>query len=238
VATTVTVTAKKVSVITGRPIKFQAQVSPNVDGKTKTTGTVTWTVTGVDGSTVTCDPATSLFTVTKSGRASCGIDAATLAGASAPYTATATYSGDDTFEGSSGSFSEGVSPANSHAKLSFEEPPANGAATTVDVNVTGGAATGLITGQATFSVDAFTFKGVKAINCDGDKLYNIQTLTDGTESATASCTLEAGWLTLPAVTNQDKNPKAFYSIVATISSTSTLSFTTVTARKTGHIKSA
>lgn len=99
-ATSTTVTARMPTVYSGRPAAFRAQVSPTKVGKTKITGSFTWTVTGHDGTVIPCSSASPL---NNGGKSTCKFFKATLLAAASPLTMTAAYSGDAIFAASSDS---------------------------------------------------------------------------------------------------------------------------------------
>ncbi len=107
--TTMTVTSSRpdaTTALTGSSVTFRAQLAPTiVPPRVHITGTVAWTVTGNDGSTITCGKTTPLR---NNGRVTCKVGPGQIQASASPYTVTASYSGDANFQASSGTFSQTV----------------------------------------------------------------------------------------------------------------------------------
>lgn len=210
-ATTVSVTAKNPTVITGHEVIFHAVVTPVSPGMAKPTGTVTWTLTGTGGGSVSCASSSGLGT---NGKASCTVAKAALLGAYSPFTITASYSGDSNYASNSGSLVEGVTPSRTHLKISLSATPTNGGSTTVEALVTAGSATSAISGNVTFAVaSSLSAKGVKAY-CEGTLLPASANNSQPVVSGAATCTLPAGWFEVPPVTGADTHPRGRWVISA------------------------
>ncbi len=231
-ATTLTVTANHPAITTGKAEAFSVVISPAIVGTTKITGTVSWTVTGRDGSSIPCSVQSAL---TSSGKAKCTVGTDLLLPQSSPYTAVATYSGDATFAGGTGSTSVSVSAASTHLKLSLSAKPTNGAATTVTATVAGGSAGALLAGNVVFTLSSQDHASGVAVRCAGSATppaaNNLQPLVN----QVAVCNLPAGWMVLPKVTASDPKPSNGWSVSAVYNGNS--SFTTSFATKSGTAKS-
>jgi hypothetical protein len=209
IATSTVVTTTKPTVTSGRAAIFHAQVSPSKVGKTRITGTVTWTVTGTGGTTVPCT-ATAL---TVNGKALCRVELGQFLAANSTYTVTATYSGDANFESSSGSAVETVTTATTTLRLNVPKP-SSGSPTTITALVISGGGTSAITGSVTFSIVAgSSTKGVAAL-CAGPNPNARANNTVPLTGNSATCSLPAGWIVVPSPTNIDKRPATKWSVAA------------------------
>lgn len=163
--TTTTVTATSPA-FTGEPITFTATVTHN---SAVPTGTVTFTITGADSSTPSCDGGnTATLSPATSGSgavAQCTISAGLVAAAS-PYAVTAVYSGDDTYAPSTGTLSKVIHLGPTTTVVtSSSNPTVTGQAVSFSavVNATS-PATGAPTGSVTFSIVG---AGAATASCDG-----------------------------------------------------------------------
>jgi hypothetical protein len=229
--TSMTVTANKTTLTSGQPVSFSALVSPAKVGKTKITGTVTWTVTGADGSVIPCTTPPVLST---GGKSSCKIAKGILLAGSAPFTAVADYSGDATFAPINASTSVDVTAGLTRVVLAFSAVPTGGAATTVTATVTDGPATALLSGNVVFTISSqFHAAGVSA-RCTGTQtpvaLNNVQPLTGGV----ATCNLPAGWMVLPKLSKSTPKPSTGWSVTAVYNGNA--SFSTAFKLKQGTAK--
>lgn len=210
-ATTLTVTASHPTTTTGKPENFAAVVAPALAGTTKITGSVSWSVTGRDGTSIPC---TVLKALNSSGTSKCSIGKQVLLADDSPYTAVATYSGDGTFLASSGSASVSVAPTTTHVRLALDAKPTSGSATTVTATVVGGSATPLVGGSIVFTVSSQLHTNGVAVRCTGTltpaSANNIKPLV----SQVAVCDLPAGWMVLPKVTTANSKPTDGWSVSA------------------------
>lgn len=205
-ATTLTLTGSQTSIVTGKQVTFTATISPAKVGTEKISGSVDFTITGADGSTVTCSSITAL---SPGGNSRCKVDKGVLLAGSAPYSVTASYGGSvsGTFGPSSGSTSLAVSATTTRTKMVLDATPVSGAATTVTATVVDGPATALLSGNVVFTVTSqYHGAGVKVL-CSGG---NVQALSAGT----ATCSLPAGWMMVPKVSRTVPKPSGAWSISA------------------------
>ena len=212
--TSLSVTGSQTAVATGRPVSFLAVLTPAEVGKEKIRGSVDFTITGRDGSTVSCGKVTSL---TKDGMSRCIVAPGTLLAGSAPYAIVASYAGSPsgTFGPSSGSTTLGVTTARTRVKVSLGGKIVSGAATTVVAKVISGLANPLISGTVVFTVSSEYHTSGVVVRCSGDVVpppasNNIVTLT----GQTATCNLPAGWMTVPKVSGANPRPSGAWSISA------------------------
>jgi hypothetical protein len=177
---TVTISAKANPTVTAAGATFTAEVAAAAPATGQPTGTVAWTITSATGANVKCTSSTS--TVNKStGAATCDVAAKKLFAASGPYTVVAAYSGDGTFAGSSGSFTQNVSKAGSKVAVSVTGPTRSGSTATIRATVTGvPSSAGTPTGTVAFSV---TSEQGAAIACSGGNTVDLSS------SGAASCTI-------------------------------------------------
>jgi large repetitive protein len=234
-STSVAITSSKMSpkvAYTGSSVTFRAQVSPNlIAPKTHITGTVAWTITGSDGSAVTC---AKTYRFANPGRSTCIVKGGQLLASASPYTVTATYSGDANFATSTTSFSQPVVPKTSTLRIHFSSPPASDTATSVTVAVKGGTATSLLGGTVYFSVTGTGSTSI--VSCTNGTTVPHSGATksfvlgsNGDPSNEATCTLPAGWLILQGVAPGRHHPKAFWSV--TVSYLGNTNFTQVIQRQ-------
>lgn len=231
-ATTLTVTASKTSLVSGQAVNFVALVAPSKIGKTKITGSVTWTVTDHNGTSYPCS---TLVPLSGGGKSRCMLARGILLAGDAPFTATATYSGDANFASSEGSATSAATVATTRAKIALSAVPTSGAATAITVTVSDGPATALIEGQVVFTVTSSNHQAGVAVRCSGTATpvasNNIKTLS----SQVAVCNLPAGWLLVPKVTTINPRPFATWSVSAVYNGNT--SFTTSYSFKQGMVRS-
>lgn len=211
VPTTVTVTANQTSILTGRSVSFNALVAPSSMGKTKISGTVTWTVTGTNGTVVPCS---SVSTFSKGGKSRCKIDKGILLAGFTPFTATASYSGDANFAASSGSGTLDVTPTSTRVKIALNATPTSGAATTVTVTVVDGPATSLLAGNVVFAINSQYHSPGVSTTCTGSLSPPSANNVVALSGQTAVCQLPAGWMIVPKVTVFNPRPYDGWSISA------------------------
>jgi hypothetical protein len=220
-ATTITVTSSKMSpkvASTGSAVTFRAQVTPNlIAPKTHITGTVAWTITGSDGSTVACNQVSRFA---NSGKSTCIVKGNQLLASASPYTATAAYSGDANFAPISGSFSQPVVAKTTSLRIHWGMPPTSDAPGSVTVAVTGGTATKLLGGTVYFSVTGTG--STSLVSCSNGTPVPHAGATrsfvlgsNGDASNQATCTLPAGWLVLQGTAPGRHHPKAFWTVTVT-----------------------
>lgn len=221
--TTMVVTSKQASIVSGRLATFKAVISPNKVGKTAITGSVTWTITGNDGSSVSC---TSTNKFGASGTSLCKVGTGVLVAAASPYTVTASYSGDANFAPVAESIPFTVTAATTRMTLKYGKPH-DSTSTTIVATVSSGPGSAAVSGNVTFAVAAsFSAKGVKPF-CEGTNpspsANNTQPLVNGK----ATCVLPAGWLAVQAPSTANKHPKTRWTISASYGgNTSFLPFAT------------
>jgi hypothetical protein len=215
-ATTVTVTSSKPTALTGAELTFRAMITPNlIAPRTHITGTVTWTITGSDSTTVPCQKS-SVVTVKNSGRVSCRVNKALLQAEASSYTVQASYSGDSNFAPGVGTLSQTVTIKQPNMIIRFPEGPSNGGPSIVTATVTGGVGSPLLTGNVIFSIAS----NVATACTNGSTVphstaKSIALGSDGSNANVATCQLPAGWITVPPSSNADKHPKTRWTITAT-----------------------
>ena len=183
-ATSVTVTSSNIAPLsTGDDDRFTATVADPLHSGEALSGSVSFTFTGRDGTTVTC-PNPSYALNRSTDQASCHVPRWEFLGASGPYTASATYSGNTNFAPSTGTLSLPVTPRASRTGVTVTGLVAAGSAT----SFTATAKTPLNgpdpTGSVTFTIAA---TGATAPTCTGGDTVS---LTAGSDTAT--CQLPVG----------------------------------------------
>ncbi len=230
-AATTTTVSGPASLATGHPVTFTAAISPSKTTApvVKATGTVTFTITGRDSSTVSCSGGTNAVALNGSGKAVCKIASGVLVASATPYSVAAAYSGDANFGPSTGSLSQTVSLAASHLKLTYDAKPTSGSATTFTATVTGGGAGSLPTGNVQFSVSAVPAPGNSSLlKCTGGNAQALAPSSDPTPLAEATCVLQAKWFKVPAATKTDPHPTASWTVTASYSGDGNLNGSTAT----------
>jgi hypothetical protein len=172
--------------VTGAPVTFTATVTHGVSAVP--TGTVVFTVTGMDTTPFTCDGGNSA-TLAPNGSgpgsvATCSF-ASGLQASDSSYAVTAAYGGDGTFNGSNGLLSANINKgATSTALISSSNPTVTGQSVTYTATPTPTSpATGSPTGSVTFAING-TGGGSVACDITGD--------TVPLSAGSASCTISAG----------------------------------------------
>jgi hypothetical protein len=149
---------------TGQPVSFMAAVAPVSPSTGSPTGTVTFAITGTDGSTPSCD--TSNTQPLSGGVATCSLSSGLLASGN-PFTVAAKYSGDPDFATSTGSATEDVARAVATVSVTSSAnglPVVNGQSVSFTGTVSPPAGAGTPTGSLVFNVTASTGQ---AETCDG-----------------------------------------------------------------------
>jgi hypothetical protein len=218
-APTSTAVSAPTSLATGHAVNFTAIVTPTtaIPG-TKPTGTVTFTITGSDSSSVACAGGVSDPTVNGKGKAVCKISTGTLKASASPYSVTAVYSGDSNFAGSTGNLSQTVTAATTHIALTFSPKVTTGLATLVTATLSGGSGT-LPSGVVSFAVTSPYASKPATLYCGGVKgpRANIQALSSNGATkpqSVATCNLVAGWFNVPASSTQDPHPSSIWKVTA------------------------
>lgn len=213
--TSVTITSSKSGATTGSLVAFHAAITPVVIAPNiHITGTVAWTITGSDGSTVACNKSTNVH---GSGRVLCIVNAAQLQAAASPYAVVASYSGDANFAPSSATFSQVVASKQPGLFLHWITPPSNGGASVVSVKIKAGTGTRLVAGNVVFSIAsdavAVCTNGTAVPRSPG--AMSVALGSDGSAFNEATCSLPAGWITVPSATNHNAHPKTRWYVTAT-----------------------
>jgi hypothetical protein len=171
--------------VTGAPVTFTATVTHL---SAVPTGTVVFTVTGTDLTPFTCDGGNSA-TLSPNGSGPGSVATCSFAGglqaSDSSYAVTAVYSGDGTFNGSTGSLSANINRgATSTALISSSNPTVTGQSVTYTATVAPTSpSTGSPTGSVTFAING-TGGGSVACDITGD--------TVPLSGGSASCTISAG----------------------------------------------
>jgi hypothetical protein len=209
--TTVTVTSKQSSIASGKAVVFSATVAPSKVGAVKITGSVTWTITTLNGTPAAC---TTTVPLTAGGVSKCMIAKGVVLAANGPYTATASYSGDATFDPSSGSAAVDLTAAPTHVKLTLSATPTSGAATTVTAFIVDGPATSAIAGTVVFTITSESHAAGVAVRCTGTATPASANDIKSVVAQTAVCNLPAGWMVVPKVTVTNPKPSNTWSVAA------------------------
>lgn len=232
-ATTTTVVGPT-TLTTGHAATFTATIAPFKTPTTpvvKATGTVTFTITGSDASTVNC---TNTPALSGKGRSTCRVAAGGLLSAAAPYSVTAAYSGDGgtNFGPSSDTISQAVTAATAHVKLTVDAKPISGSASTFTATVTGRGGA-LPTGLVEFTVASDGTPAKRT--CANSAKFNTEILSPNSGTppvAQAVCSLPAGWLK----TASSADPHPSWTVVAQYQGDGNFQFG-ATATMTGTAKS-
>jgi hypothetical protein len=210
--TTTSVTATPAATTTGHAVTIAAKVAPVTTDAATLAGTVTFTITGSDSSTISCkNPAPA--PVNHAGKATCLIPAGTLLAAASPYTASGTFTPSNAnYSGSTGSTSVAVTKARTHTKLKGKPAVQNHTANVFTASIKAGGATKLIGGEVRFTVVSKPgpTNPHKLICAGGD----LQPVAVSGNVATATCSLQAGWFVVPPKTKTDKHPVGTYGVSA------------------------
>jgi hypothetical protein len=227
--TTTTVTAKPASTTTGGAVTLDAQVTPVTTNAHTPSGTVVFTITGSNASTVSCKKGNTAKV--KGGKAVCKVTAGQLEASASPYSVSGVYSGDTNFSGSTGGTSVAVSRATTKTKLTVKPAVKNDTANTFTATIKAGGGTALLAGgQVTFAVSDSPSSTGTLRKCSGG---DTQTITVKKGVATATCSLRAGWFKVPAKSKADPHPSASYNVTASVASNS--NFLGSTRSKSGMV---
>ena len=181
----------------GKPINFIATVAPVSPSVGTPTGDVVFALTGTGGGQAVCANGSTGIRLTRLHTAKCEIPSGVLVAVDSPWTITATYSGDDNFATSSGTYSQSVHPTTTQTHISSSpSPPAVSEALEITASVTVPKFAVVPTGDLTFFFatppPSGSLPGTPptplSITCNGGT--NTVGLTAGTNYAT--CTLPAG----------------------------------------------
>jgi hypothetical protein len=237
--TSVTVVSHPASTTTGRPFTISAQVLP-VTGDADTvssralfhfrahhaakaatgnasvpTGTVTFTITGSDDSTVPCKTtATNIentATISHVGKASCTVTREEVQAIDSPYTISVAYSGDPNFAGSTGTSTLDVAKAKTHTKVHVDSRPTDDSANTFTATIHGGPGGSFLSGTVNFSVAStpFTLKSLRT--CAGG---DVQPVAVTGNVGVATCVLQSGWYVVKGPTKRTPHPHGSWNVSA------------------------
>ena len=214
-ATTMTVTSSKPTASTGSEVNFRALIAPTVIApNTHITGTVTWTITGSDESTVACGRSTTI--VKNNGSVFCRVNRAVLQAAASPYTVTASYSGDSNFAPIVGTLNQTVGAKQPGLLIRLPVGPSNGGPSTVTATVSAGVGTPLLTGNVIFSISSNTSTAcTNGTPVPHSSAMSVALGSDGSNPNVATCQLPAGWITVPTATPARRHPRTRWTITAT-----------------------
>ncbi|HXZ62680.1 MAG TPA: hypothetical protein VEG62_08055, partial [Acidimicrobiales bacterium] len=141
----------------GAKATFTATLAPTAPATGFPTGTFTWTLSGADGSTPVCASG-SVVGVSHSLIGVCKVPQGVLRAAGSPYTVSVSYSGDSSYSGSSGNFSQIMNPGSTKTFVTGTRVPVEpGAAVDFTAAVTPKGAIAP-TGSVTFTFTALPFK--------------------------------------------------------------------------------
>jgi len=210
--TTTSVTATPAATTTGHAVSIAAKVTPVTTDAATLAGTVTFTITGSDSSTVSCkNPAPA--PVNHAGKATCQIPAGVLLAAASPYSISGTFtSGNANYTGSTGSTSVTVARAKTHMKLKAKPAVHNHTANVFTATIKAGSASKLLGGDVRFTVVSKPGPtNLHKLTCAGGDL---QPVAVSGNVATATCSLQAGWFIVPPQTKTNKHPVGTYGVSA------------------------
>ncbi len=202
-STTLTVTSRVNPIVVGQGALFVAQLSDGGKFSPKPTGTITFTITGSDNSTVSCAKPVSM---SGAGKAVCPVAPGALTVVGSAYSVTASYSGDSSYDpATSNTVSETVDQAVLKLHLSDPTKPTNGGPAVFTVEAK---APITLDQPIVFAVSSDNgTKGTKPACSNGG---NVQPLVDNV----ATCDLPAGWIIVPAPTKADPFPKERWGVAA------------------------
>lgn len=170
----------------GKPINFVATVSSEAPATGTPKGSVTFALSGADGSQAFCANGVAIALNHQTGAAKCQVPAGVLVATASPWTLTATYSGDVNDLGSSSTYSQDVHATDTTTHISSTpSPPSLTEPLQITASVTVPKFAVLPTGTLTFVFTTPT-GGSLAITCEGAS--NVLPLTTNY----ATCTLPAG----------------------------------------------
>ena len=244
--TTTNVTTHPGSTVTGRPVTISAQVFP-VTGDADTvraatgnasvpTGTITFTITGKDSSSINCKTTISnvdnVATISRAGKAVCKVGVELLQAVDSPYSISAVYSGDSNFSGSTGTDSLTVSKAATHTRVRFDVRPSSDSANTFTAHIKAGKGGSLLAGNVLFSVSDTPAQPKALRTCaGGDK----QPIAVTGNVGTATCVLQAGWFIVPPPSHRTPHPHGAWNVSATYSGDG--NFNVSVGTRSGHANS-
>ncbi len=188
-STAVTVTSTVNPSASGATVTFHGNVAAATPAAGVPTGTVTFAISGADGSLVICKSADTVKL--SAGSARCAVATGALVAGAGPYTVTATYSGSSAFTASTGSLTQQLSKAPTATKIqSSANKTASGAPVTFTATVRPTPArVAPLGGTVVFTVTGSTGD---IVECDGSGTGS--TTTAGGGDYVASCTVPAGVL--------------------------------------------
>jgi hypothetical protein len=181
------------SLPSGHPALFTATVALAAPATGTPSGTVTWTITGADASVVACANGTTANVNRRTLVEQCRVPQGVLMSASSPYAVSATYSGDASYAGSGGTFSQIINPATTRAFVAGTRIPVFPAtAESFTAAVVPSTFGGPPTGSATFAFAALPFKvngcnlssGTSTVNCAQGALSGVVAGYDVTDVTT------------------------------------------------------
>ncbi len=181
----------------GKPINFTATVAGASPSVGTPTGDVVFALTGTGGGLAVCANGSTGIRLTRLLTAKCQIPSGVLVAIDSPWTITATYSGDDDFATSSGTYSQTVHSTSTQTHVSSSpSPPSVSEALEITASVTVPNFAVVPTGDLTFFFATPPPSGSPPhtpptplpITCNGGS--NTISLTVGSNYAT--CTLPAG----------------------------------------------
>ena len=204
--TSTSVTATPSATTTGKPVSIKATVTAVTTNANVITGTVTFSITGSNSSTVNCTGGDAV--PVSHGSATCKVGFEQLQAVDSPYAISATYSGDSNYSGSTGNASETVTPTKTRGKMKVSPKVNSGTANvfTLTVKTRPAAAGSLLSGNVRFTVAGTNANKSK---CAGGDL---QPLAVSGNVGTAECSLPSGWFRVPAPTKTEKHPVARYNV--------------------------
>ena len=147
------------SLSSARPETFTATIALASPATGVPSGTVTWTITGADGSVVDCATGITVGVDKKTLVEQCRVPQGVLVASGSPYTVSAAYSGDESYAGSSSTFSQVVNPASTRTFVAgTREPVYPGASESFTASVVPSIFGNPPTGSVTFAFTALPFK--------------------------------------------------------------------------------
>jgi hypothetical protein len=191
------------------------------------TGTVTFTITGSDSSTVSCK--TSNVVTIKHSKAICKVPVEQLLHVASPYSISAAYSGDVNFAPSTGTASETVNVGGTHTKLKVDSKPSSGNGNTFTAIVKAGPGGSDLSGHVLFSVSDTPSQSKSLRTCAGGDLQPISVTGN---VGTATCVLAPGWFIVPSATHMTPHPHGAWNVSASYGGDN--NFLTSVGSKSGH----
>jgi predicted thioesterase len=217
----------------GRAMRFTARKAGHAATANASvpTGTVTFTITGADASTVSCKT-TNVVTIKHSGKATCKVSAGMLAAVASPYSVDATYSGDANFAGSTGNTSITVAAARTKVIIKKDSKPMSGTGNTFTAIIKGGSGGSQLAGTVVFSVSDTPSQSKALRTCQGG---DTQPVAVTGNVGTATCVLQPGWFIVPSPNHATPHPHGAWNVTASYSGNG--NFVQATGTKSGHSKS-